>query len=232
MKKRILTLVLLLLSSLSLFSSPSIYMRSGYSLSFDTNIFSYPLPKRTTGGADADNAYLKYKIENPYIYRIDNELKFAAEIYFGAQGRTGLSFSGELGFPFSAVTYTPSSSDSNSEWNYIKADATGHQAKKLSFGIGPSFRAILGMVDLGCNIRLTVGSYTHFDDEAILGLNVEGFANYFIGETFFFFTNVGLDAQFLNFYLDRGSSNILRPHYIMACTSASIGLGLKFGPRG
>ncbi len=223
--KKLLILTFLLLS-VSLFASPSIYLRAGYSFSFDTNIFSYPLVRRY------DDKGLDFRTKNPYIYRLDSNIKVATEIFFKSDGRTGLSFLGELGFPMKATTYTPSTTDSSSDWTYLKADATKGQLKKVFFGFGPSFRLPLSKFDLGCNIRLTAGSYTHFKNELILGLNTEAFMNYFFNETCFMFTNVDLNAQFINFYLDRNSSMIYRDNYVMASVSASIGFGLKFGPRG
>ncbi len=227
MRKKILLVSVVLLVSFSLFADPSIYLRAGYGATFDTNIFSYPLVKNT----GEDDSYLAYRVENPFLYRLDHDIKGGADIYFSPKGRTGISLSCEIGIPIKAVTYTPSSTDVSSDWHYIKADATDVQPKKLIFSFGPSFRAVMGNFDLGMNIRFALGSYDLFENDLVLGLCAEGFVNYFLTNSFFLFANLGLDSKFMSFYLS-SEKQVYREHYIMAAVSATVGLGVKFGPRG
>lgn len=224
MKKIILTIGLLLIT-FSLFATTSFTLKGAYVYSIDTNISSTPLVK------SGDSSYLQFRTDNPYLSRLNNGFRFASEIYFSPKGRFGLSFAFDLAKAYKATEFTPSSIDASKDWNYVESDALAKQKLSLFFGSGVSFRAVLNCIDLGINLRFSVGSYNYFEDNIILGIAAEAFVNCFVTDSLFIFSNFTLDTHFMYFYLNN-PDKYFASRYLMMNISGSIGLGYTFGQRG
>ena len=61
--KRVLIMLLLLITAMTTIAASSMYLKASYDFSYDSNVFSSPLPKF------ADSVWLNNKVEDPFYKR-------------------------------------------------------------------------------------------------------------------------------------------------------------------
>ncbi|GEM_PF-6196185 len=209
----------------SVFASAfSLYMTGSYLWSYDTNVFSNPMVKNAT----TNSAWQQIRKIDPYIKRFNNGFKLTSDMFFSKEGRTGLSISFDIGFPYKATEYEPDTEDlNNSNWEYKSKDALDKQKTSIFFGLGPAFRVILGRVDIALALRFSLGSYDYFDNNVIFGIQADPYVNVFISEDIYMTAGLHYDAHLMYFYLS--GDEIYLPNYIKLTAGAFVGVGYKFG---
>ena len=218
MMKRLLTFIFILSIAFTL-SSATMYFRYGEEYAYDTNAFSSPLPKN----ADAD--YLK---KADFLKRHNYGTNFAFDTFFTEDARTGLSISCAFRMPVKSTSFKPEG-DFDVSWEYVKRDSLSEQDMAMFFGIGPVFRAKLGMVDLGISIRGSVGSYHFFKDGIITGLQAEPYINLNINDSSFLSFGLVYDAHIMKYIYSK--TNWYEENYFMLTAGAYVGIGIKVGAR-
>ena len=226
MKRAAAVLFSLFLLSVSVFASPSLYLRGAYLFSYDTNVYSEPMVR------NAGFAWLEWRAENPYIKRFNNGMNADIDLFFSEMGRTGLSLSYSDGWAFKENIYKPEKNGSDwTYWDYKEYDMLSSSKMKFFLGIGPIFRAVIGPFDLGIALRGSVGSFDCFRDSVIVGLQVELYGNLFITRDFFVTFGMLYDAHLMEYYLNN-SKQWYNANYTMLTAGGYIGLGYKIGRRG
>lgn len=219
----LLTLLVLFIYSISA-SDSSFYLKGAYLCSYDTNVYSNPMVR------NASASWLNWRVENPYIKRMNNGLHLEGDVFFNEDARTGLSISLDLGYPFMATEFIPEGNFSG-EWEYASKDVLDAQNPRVFLGIGPTFRYQHNNFDFGANIRLSVGSYDlfddNYDDNIILGIMAEPYVNMFINDEMFVTAAVHYDAHLMSFYVNNPNKYFVE-NYTMLTFGGYIGLGFSF----
>ncbi len=232
MKK--LTLLLLLLSlSFPLFSF-TMYISPLFTTTFDTNYFSNPLPQ------DADVDYLEWKNMYPFESRVDLGGSLKINMYFEDSARTGLSILLSARYPIWRHTITPHAIDDDGNfienggfteggrWDYVETSDISSAVPALYFALGPSFRFQYGVMDIGFDVRLSVGSRNLFQSTE-LGVQAEPYINIVMNKNVYFTFSMTYDAHFYNFI--QNDRYIYEPNFFKLSLSANIGFGFLFGGR-
>ena len=129
--KRLLLIPLLMLMLLPAFSGEESFLSVSLGWSYDTNVFSSPLP---TGYDPADD----YPNGGKYIKRHNLSLGIDYDLYFTEESKVGLSWSAVFGLPLKVVTIIPSLVDNELVHTY--ADETKNSMWSFCTGFGPVFR--------------------------------------------------------------------------------------------
>lgn len=223
MKKILLILLIALFPLSSLLSKPVFQIRTSYQYSYDTNVFSEPLP------LSGDSAYLGYRIRNPFLKRHSNG--FQAEfVFFPAEdSRAGLSVSLRGAFPFSAMEIRPDSASQDAKWEYVESDASAMQNTSWFAALGLSFRAPLfeERMEAGVAIRFALGTFDTHQRDLILALQAEYYMNWFFKRFFFVTigTNVGCNLfKFTNYE----NKEYYEENYFLLTVAPYLGIGFRF----
>lgn len=223
--KKFITLLFLISISTLLFSSPSMYFKASYDISYDSNVYSEPLPRY------ADATWLNNKVNEPYFKRYNHGISLTEDQFFSPTGRTGLSLNVKMGKAFKCDEFIPEGDFSSATWEYVKHDGLSDEKMKIFMSIGPIFRAQFGPVDLGIALRGSVGSFDLFKDGVIVGVQAEPYINVFLTNTLFLNAGVYYDAHLMYFYTN-DENNWFKDGYTSISMGAFIGLGIKIGDRG
>ena len=158
MKRKILTvLVLAFVTVGSLSAGMEFYLRPSFIVTYDTNVFSDPLPH--------------YTVQTGLIQRTGLGLFLDNDVFFSESGKAGLSISFLYGHPVRTEAWIENEGkigDDNNDGMWVF-----EAAPSLYFATGPMFRAQLGGVDIGIALRLSIGSINLFKDSFNLGLQAE-----------------------------------------------------------
>lgn len=208
MKRTALTTILLLLFSLSLWAGGEVFLRPNFLVSYDTNVFSDPIPKV------GDTGYLK---------RLGLGLYLDADYFFSEEGRTALSLSFLYSQPVRTETQiVGSNQDGKNDWIFS-------EQPDLYFAFGPMFRGQVGPVDLGIAIRLSVGSISVFDGNVNLGVQIEPYIMVpLFSDHWYLCAGFLYDAHFYDFLLD-GSDQIYRDGYFLLTLGGYVGVTYRWG---
>lgn len=214
MKRKILTvLVLAFVTVGSLSAGMEFYLRPSFIVTYDTNVFSDPLPH--------------YTVQTGLIQRTGLGLFLDNDVFFSESGKAGLSISFLYGHPVRTEAWIENEGkigDDNNDGMWVF-----EAAPSLYFATGPMFRAQLGGVDIGIALRLSIGSINLFKDSFNLGLQAEPYVMIPLGSESWKL-NVGFlyDAHFFDFLLDDPQS-IYRDRYFLLTIGGYVGISYKWG---
>ena len=227
-KKTIAPLIIAVIISTNIFASFDNYMTLNFEYSYDTNVFSSPLPQFEQ--FDPNYTWLKWRVENPFIKRHSLGLNFTYDGYVKDSSRVGLSVALAVKFPIQETNYIPEAYNQEigfgSGWDYTEFKNNKNFKTAIFGAVGPTFRAQFKYADVGIAIRLSLGAYTYEDNELILGIQVEPYCNLFINDMFYVSFKFTYDGHLLRFIKDE--NKIFDPYYQMLTAAPSIGLGIKF----
>lgn len=203
------------------------YAMLGFNYSFDTNVFSDPLP---TYDASDGFSWLTWRSENPFLLRHNLGLGISADIFFKESSRTGLSMSISVGFPIKATSITPVPEDETTgfagNWEYQSRNSTSEQHPSLFGSIGPVFRVQFGPVDIGVATRISIGSYDIYAHEIVLGIQASPFVNAFMSDMVYIGLCLTYDAHLMRFI--ESNTQFFDLDYQMITLAPSIGIGIRF----
>ncbi len=209
MKKVLIPLMLLL--SVPLPASVYAYLSLSYGVSYDTNVFSDPLPDW-----DLDDMNFQYE------KRVSNEVSISSDIFFDS-GPAGLSLWFNMGFPFSVERAEYDGSDYT--WSSV-SDAL----PSISFAVGPTFRYNIGSImDLFLSLRLGFGSYDFFDTGMTLNIVVDGGVRFFPTDRIIISLGGIYDARIMKYLNDE--SAIYQAGYIMLGIGGYVSVGVRVGDK-
>ena len=225
MKKALLILTILLSALTAVTAADSsIYLKAAYLCTYDTNVYSNPMVRY------ANSTWLNWRVENPYLKRMNNGLHLEGDVFFKPEARTGLSISLDIGYPFMATEFIPEG-DFSGDWEYTSKDVIDTQNPRVFLGIGPTFRYQHNNFDFGASIRLSVGSYDLFDDKyddnIILGIMAEPYVNMFIDDNMFVTAAIHYDAHLMSFYVNNPDKYFVE-NYTMLTFGGYVGVGFAY----
>ena len=203
---------------LPLTASPSLDLRAGALWSYDTNVFSSPLPTGYNADGDFPNG-------GEFLKRHNVGVHLGADIFSGNESRFGLSTALALSFPVSSVSIVPEGE--GNDWSYVKSDSLEEQHASLFLSIGPVFRYSFGSVEIVFPIRLSVGSYDWFTTGFVFGVAIEPGVNIFVDDDFFITFSAIYDAHMMKFLYS--VSEIYDAGYIMLTAGFYAGCGIRIG---
>ena len=225
MRKKTTTTLFLIVFSIMPIVAVDNYLNMNLEYSYDTNVFSDPLPQ-----FDPTYEWMTWREANPFIKKHNLGFNLSYDIYPKDESRTGFSMAISTKFPIAAKCYTPRADfpelGYHSGWDYIETDETENQSIAFFGSLGPVFRARFGFADLGVAIRLSLGVYTFEQYELILGLQAEPYVNVFIGNNMYLSIKFTYDGHLMRFISDE--NKIFDPYYQMLTLAPSIGIGIKF----
>lgn len=216
--KRLLLIPLLMLMLLPAFSGEESFLSVSLGWSYDTNVFSSPLP---TGYDPADD----YPNGGKYIKRHNLSLGIDYDLYFTEESKVGLSWSAVFGLPLKVVTITPSLVDNELVHTY--ADETKNSMWSFCTGFGPVFRFSWDIFTLSLPIRCSIGTYDWFTTGIAIGLNISPSLRVGINDTIAISASLTYDAHLMKFLF--GDSHVYDAGYIMLNMGASVGCVFSFG---
>ena len=223
--KRYITLILILLTAFTISASPVIKTSINLDYSYDSNVYSEPLPQFDKGGG-----WLSWKSTHPFMKKHSIGASANLDLFFTETARTGLSFAIAMKVPLASTTITPVSlgtpGDFTGNWEYVFEDSLESQKTAVFAGFGPVFNAQLGIVDLGCAIRLSIGGYDYIESEVILGLQAEPYLNVYMMDDLYFNLKLTYDAHLMRFV--DNDKYLYEQHYQMFTLAPSIGIGYRF----
>lgn len=212
MKKRLiifLSVLVLALSSLS--ASGELFLRPGFLVTYETNVFSDPLPIYKESNKEDGKGYLQRTGLGGYL---------DVDYFFSEDGKTALSFSFLYSHPVSSRTRIYGNS-AFAEW-VLTEDPS------IFFSFGPMFRAQLGSVDFGVAIRASIGSINLFRDSVNLSLQVEPFVTVPLGsENWNLSAGMIYNAHFYDFLLG-DTENIYRKDFFLLTLGGYIGIAYRW----
>lgn len=210
MKRKILTvLVLVFVTVGSLSAGMEFYLRPSFIVTYDTNVFSDPLPH--------------YTVQTGLIQRTGLGLFLDNDVFFSEGGKTGLSVSFLYSHPVQTDAWIVNETNGDEGRWVLETEPS------LYFATGPMFRAQFGGVDIGIALRLSIGSINLFKDSFNLGLQAEPYVMIPLGSESWKL-NVGFlyDAHFFDFLLDDPQS-IYRDRYFLLTIGGYVGISYKWG---
>ena len=213
MKRRLFLIVMLVVFSIaSLSAGAEFYLRPNFLATYDTNVFSDPLPKYTT--------------QTGLIKRTGLGLYLDSDVFFAENGRTGLSIS----FLYSQPVKTEAWLVEEGKGDDLDAGRwVLNTEPSLYFAIGPMFRGKLGGVDIGIAVRASAGSINLFKDSVNLGLQIEPYIMVPLGSDHWKLS-AGLlyDAHFFDFLLN-SEAKIYRDRYFLLTVGGYVGITYRWG---
>lgn len=215
--KKIILILLILSISLSL-SATTMYLKFNGEYSYDTNVFSNPLPKNPSDSGFIENA--------DYLKRHNFGFNFSFDTFFSQDSRTGLSISAAFRLPAHSDSYK-AEGDINGDWEYVHRDSLSEQKLAMYLGIGPTFRAKIGIVDLGIALRGSIGSYDFFKSGIVVGVQAEPYMNLFLNDDSFIAFGFVYDAHLMKFVYD--DTEKYQKNYMMLTAGAYFGIGIQIG---
>ena len=225
MKRRICSvLFLLIFITTFLYSSEVIsYFDCSYIWTLDSNITSQPLAQ------NVNSTWLEYRESNPYITKFSNGVSLTSSTYFNKNSRTGLSVSITWGRPYFSVSNKPVG-DFESNWDYEKYDSLESQKDRFFFSIGPAFRAKISFFDFNLDLRVSVGTYTYFQEAIIMGIQASPSMSIFLNNNWYFKLGFLYDGHIIRLYLNN-PVKIYDDYYMMNTLGGYVGIGYCFGGR-
>ena len=220
--KRVLIMLLLLITAMTTIAASSMYLKASYDFSYDSNVFSNPLPKF------ADSVWLNNKVEDPFYKRTNNGLSLTLDVFKTPTSRTGFSVNTKLGFANKSINYVPVGDFNSDSWSYERRDVLEETRCKVFMSIGPIFRARVGKFDLGAAVRGSIGSDDRFTETIVVGVQVEPYLNYFISNSLFINAGVYYDSHIMCFYIN-DRQKWFKEDYSAISIGAFIGVGIKIG---
>lgn len=224
MKKAIVTVILFVIISLPCFAQIAAYLSLGFEYSYDTNVFSDPLPTYDSG------SWLNWRRENPFLKRHSLGFALSGDYFFQENARVGLSTALSVKFPIKATTVTPIPEDEDAgfagEWNYHASDSSEYQKTAFFGALGPVFRASFGPVDLGVAVRLSIGFYDAEKKEIVVGLQAEPYLDIFMNKHIYMNLKFTYDAHLMRFI--ESETQFFDQNYQMLSIAPSIGVGVRF----
>lgn len=234
MKRRLFLIVMLVVFFIaSLSAGAEFYLRPNFLVSYDTNVFSDPLPKYE------ENTYEERQFTG-FLKRTGLGLFLDMDVFFSESGRTGLSVSFLYGHPISTEAWVvegekklPTGNNAEEKINAIPIkDGTwvlDSTEPSLYFAIGPMFRGKLGGVDIGIAVRASAGSVNLFKDSVNLGLQIEPYIMVPLGSDHWKLS-AGLlyDAHFFDFLLN-SKDKIYRDDYFLLTLGGYVGITYRWG---
>lgn len=206
--KKILLLIMLSLLSIPAFASPYAYINASYGITYNTNVFSSPLP-------DWDEDDMNFA----YQRNFSNSLSISSEIFF-SDGPTGLSVSLLLGLPFYSKEYDYP----EGIWNDTD------KFPYFSIAIGPVFRYDTGILDLYLSIRAGIGADDFYKTGMTFDLIVDGGIRFFTSNRLSVSVGALYDARLMKFYIGN-TDYVYEPGYIMLGLGGYVSLGIRVGDR-
>lgn len=223
--KKLITVLFLIAISTVLFASPSTYFKVVYDISYDSNVYSEPLPRY------ADANWLNGKVTEPYFKRLNHGISLTVDQYFSPKGRTGLSINAKIGNAFKCDDFIPEGDFNSATWEYVKHDGLADEKLKVFLSIGPIFRAQFGKFDLGIALRGSAGSFDLFVDGVIVGIQAEPYVNVFFNDSIFLNVGAYFDAHLMYLYT-KHEDLWFKDGYTAISMGAFVGVGIKLGERG
>ena len=227
MKRKLYVSFAILLVFIGTVAGVETYAALGFDYSFDTNVFSDPLP---TYDASDGFEWLSWRRENPFLIRHSFGLNITSDIFFQESSRTGLSLALSLRFPFKATTITPIPEDEATgfagPWEYRSRESISEQHPALFGAIGPVFRIQFGSVDIGVATRISIGSYDFDVHEIVMGIQASPFINAFISDMVYINLRLEYDAHLMRFI--ESSTQFFDLNYQMITLAPSLGIGIRF----
>lgn len=211
MKRRFFSVLVVALVALSsLEAGMELYIRPNFAVTYDTNVFSDPLPK--------------YTQETGLLQRTGIGFYFDTDLFFAEGGRTGLSLSFLYSHPVDSHAWIiPGDSDNdNDTWVFTEEPS-------IFIAYGPMFRGRVGLVDLGIALRVSVGSINLFNDSMNLGLQAEPYVMMPLGsENWLLSAGFLFDAHFYDF-LFHEPHEFYRNGYFMLTIGGYVGITYRWG---
>ena len=189
-------------------ASPYAYINASYGISYDTNVFSDPLPSWDEEDMNFD-----------YQKNVSNALSLSADIFFSS-GPAGLSVSALLGIPFHSEVYDYGSG----VWG--GADALPY----ITLSIGPTFRYDTGPLDLFLSLRAGIGADDFYRTGITFDIIVDGGIRFFPTERMVVSVGALYDARLMKFYIGN-LDYVYEPGYIMLGLGGYVSVGIMVGER-
>ena len=225
MKKQRLILMIILLFTSSVIYSAVFSITTNLNYSFDTNIFSNPLPTMSSS-----QEWLLRKNKNPLMRRHNIGLDINFDYFPHENARIGMSSSLELKFPIKSIASKPIPDNKElgftGNWEYYHYETTESQQVGCFGSFGPIFKIYTTHVDYGITLRLSLGAMQYNTPELILGLQIEPFANFHINDSIYISTRFTYDSHFMRFKFE--GTEIFEPYFQLVSLKPSLGVGFKF----
>ena len=206
--RRILAFLTLMIVPFCLCASPYAYINASYGISYDTNVFSDPLPSWDEEDMNFD-----------YQKNVSNAFSLSADIFFSS-GPAGLSVSALLGIPFHSEVYDYGSG----VWG--GADALPY----ITLSIGPTFRYDTGPLDLFLSLRAGIGADDFYRTGITFDIIVDGGIRFFPTERMVVSVGALYDARLMKFYIGN-LDYVYEPGYIMLGLGGYVSVGIMVGDR-
>ncbi len=206
--RKIIVLLILLLLSVPLLASAYAYLSASYGISYNTNVFSDPLPSW-----DEDDMNFEYE------RNFSHSISLSADIFF-SDGPAGLSVSVLMGLPFYSV-----------EYDY--GNGTWHGSSKLpyiSIAAGPVFRYDTGILDLFLALRAGIGADDFYRTGMTFDLIADGGLRFFPSDRIAITVGALYDARLMKFYIGN-ADYVYEQGYIMLGLGGYVSVGIRVGDR-
>ena len=206
--RRFILASLLLICVFSLHAAAEISLVPSVGWTYDTNVFSDPLPSWDEEDMNFD-----------YQKNVSNALSLSADIFFSS-GPAGLSVSALLGIPFHSEVYDYGSG----VWG--SADALPY----ITLSIGPTFRYDTGPLDLFLSLRAGIGADDFYRTGITFDIIVDGGIRFFPTERMVVSVGALYDARLMKFYIGN-LDYVYEPGYIMLGLGGYLSVGIMVGER-
>lgn len=218
MSRKVLTIMVVLLAfASSLYAGLELYLRPNFIVTYDTNVFSDPLPR--------------YEADTGLLQRTGVGLFLDTDLFFREGGSTGLSLSFLYSHPVDShawiVEGTGTGEDDADRVNDGRWVFT--QDPSIYFAIGPMFRGEVGRASLGIAVRASVGSINLFSDSVNLGVQIEPYLMVPVGhDDWLLSAGFVYDAHFYDFLLN-DPAHIYRTDYFLLTIGGYVGITYRWG---
>ena len=206
--RRLAVIASLIVLALPVSASSYAYINASYGVSYNTNVFSDPLPSW-----DEDDMNFTYE------RNFSHTISLSSDIFF-SDGPAGLSASLTLGVPF----YSKSYDYSGGIWH--DTDTLPY----LTIALGPTFRFDTGPLDLFLSIRAGIGADDFYRTGMTFDIIVDGGIRFFPTDRLVVSIGALYDARLMKFYIGN-LDYVYEPGYIMLGLGGYLAIGLRVGNR-
>lgn len=217
MMRRFILASLLLVYVFSLHAAPEISLVPSVGWTYDTNVFSDPLPTGYEEGA--------HPAGGEFLKRQNIALSLSSDFFFVSGSRFGLSLAVYSGFPYHSTSIIPEGN--GYDWEYAVRDSLKSQHVSFFISCGPVFRYSFGSASLSLPIRFSVGSYDWFTSGVVIGVHLQPTVEIDLSERMFLSFSLAYDAHLMKFLFSMRQA--YAPGYIMLTAGAYCGVGFRFG---
>lgn len=219
MKRKVLFVILLLsLFLLPLFARVQNYISLSGVYSYNTNVFSDPMPTYFS------ETNFKYRQSSPYMKEYSAGLKLDYSLFFSSKGHSGISLSLAVGKPLYRISYTPEGTYADPYYVVSKESDFDYWYGLIS--IGPSFRWNVGFLDYGVSIRAHIGVMEPISNKnLVFGVEYSPYARFLIGPAY---VNIGcsLYSHVVKF-VTSSDTKWYEEYFFMLSIMPYIGVGIK-----